>query len=42
MTKTEMKTAILEAKKAKGMTWKALASAVGLSPAIQPVPHALG
>ena len=32
MTKTEMKTAILEAKKAKGMTWQALANAVGLSP----------
>jgi cyanate lyase len=32
MTKTEMKTAILEAKKAKGMTWEALAGAVGLSP----------
>ena len=32
MTKTEMKTAILEAKKSKGMTWQALASVVGLSP----------
>jgi cyanate lyase len=32
MTKTEMKAAILEAKKAKGMTWEALANAVGLSP----------
>jgi cyanate lyase len=32
MTKTEMKTAILEAKKAKGMTWEALAGAVGLAP----------
>lgn len=32
MTKTEMKTAILEAKKAKGMTWEALGGAVGLAP----------
>jgi cyanate lyase len=31
MTKTEMKIAILDAKKAKGMTWEALAGAVGLS-----------
>ena len=31
MTKTEMKNAILEAKKAKGMTWEALAGSVGLS-----------
>ncbi|MGB5832151.1 MAG: cyanase [Thiohalocapsa sp.] len=31
MTKAEMKTAILEAKKAKGMTWEALASSVGMS-----------
>jgi cyanate lyase len=32
MTKTDMKTAILEAKKASGMTWEALGAAVGLSP----------
>jgi len=32
MTKTEMTTAVLDAKKAKGMTWEALADAVGLSP----------
>lgn len=32
MTKNEMKTEILRAKKAKGMTWEALATAVGLSP----------
>jgi cyanate lyase len=32
MTKTEMKTAILEAKKAKGLTWASLAESVGLSP----------
>ncbi len=31
MTKTEMKTAILEAKQAKGLTWGAIAKAVGLS-----------
>lgn len=31
MTKTEMKTAILEAKQAKNMTWDAIAKAVGLS-----------
>ncbi len=29
MTKNEMKTEILRAKKAKGMTWEALATAVG-------------
>jgi cyanate lyase len=32
MTKTELKTAILDAKKASGMTWEALGTAVGLSP----------
>ncbi|MCF7983083.1 MAG: cyanase [Thiohalocapsa sp.] len=32
MTKSEMKSAILAAKTSKGMTWKALADAVGLSP----------
>jgi cyanate lyase len=32
MTKTEMKSLILEAKKAKGMTWEALGGALGLSP----------
>jgi cyanate lyase len=32
MTKTEMTTAILEAKKAKGLTWEALSGTVGLSP----------
>jgi len=32
MNKTEMKTTILEAKKAKGMTWEAIASTAGMSP----------
>ena len=32
MTKSEMKSAILAAKKARGMTWEALAGTVGLSP----------
>jgi cyanate lyase len=32
MTKGEMKIAILEAKKGKGMTWEALGEAIGVSP----------
>lgn len=32
MNKTEMRDAILEAKKAKSMTWEAIAEAAGLSP----------
>ena len=32
MTKDEMREAILEAKKAKGMTWEAIAEAAGLAP----------
>ena len=32
MNKTEMKDAILEAKKSKGVTWEALGEAIGLSP----------
>jgi cyanate lyase len=32
MNKSEMRDAILEAKKAKGMTWEAIASAAGLAP----------
>ena len=32
MNKTEMREAILAAKKAKGMTWEAIASAAGLAP----------
>ncbi len=32
MNKTEMREAILEAKKAKGMTWEAIAEAAGLAP----------
>jgi cyanate lyase len=32
MTKTEMRDAILEAKKSKGMSWEAIAAAAGLAP----------
>jgi len=32
MNKTEMRDAILEAKKAKGMSWEAIAAAAGLAP----------
>jgi cyanate lyase len=32
MTKSEMKSAILDAKKSKGMTWQALGEAIGVSP----------
>ncbi len=32
MNKLEMKSAILDAKRSKGMTWEALGAAVGLSP----------
>lgn len=32
MNKTEMREAILEAKKAKGMTWEAISEAAGLAP----------
>ena len=32
MDKTQMRDAILEAKKAKGLTWEAIASAAGLAP----------